>query len=189
MKKGKPQRDQGSTESRPTRRKDKGGRPAKITIAVVQQVGELMALGVPEAYACELHGVNPETFGPAVSRKPEFKRAMMVHHAKFMVRLGKACISGGEWVPVLNRHGDPVFDEREVQIMRHVPWQGMMALAERRYKPFYNRTEVHKPNEGKGESGGLMSAEEMADLERMTKALVASLDKPAAGGKSTTDKH
>ncbi len=172
-------RDQGSTESRPTgkRTPPRRGRPPKITIKEVRAIGELMALGVPEAYACELHGVNPETFGPAVSRKPEFKRAMMVHHAQFMAESLKIIKEGGERVMVMTTEGASE---------KILPWTGRAWILERRYKPHFNKTEVHKPGEGKGEHGGLMTAEEMADLERMTKALVASLDPThpkAPGGK------
>lgn len=171
-------RDQGSTESRPTgkRTPPRRGRPPKITIKEVRAIGELMALGVPEAYACELHGVNPETFGPAVSRKPEFKRAMMVHHAQFMAESLKIIKEGGEVLRTAEGADD---SGKQVFKDRIVPWTGRAWILERRYKPHFNKTEVHKPGEGKNESGGLMTAEEMADLERMTKALVASLD----GGK------
>src|SRR5215471_20871630 len=90
--KGKRGKGSGSSAPLPS----KGGRPAKITLKTVAAVGELMALGVPDEYACALHGVNPETFGPAVSRKPEFKEAMKRHHAAFMARACRAIADGGE---------------------------------------------------------------------------------------------
>ena len=169
--------DQGSTESRPTSG-SRGGRPAKITAAVVEEVCEHMALGVPEVYACALVGVNPETFGPAVCRNPEFKAIKMRHDARFMADSLKKIRDGGEWVPVLNTDGSPVVDEAGRPVLKHVPWQGRAWIMERRYKPHFNKTDIVKDKEGAGEQGGLMPAATMAELERMTKEMVREMERP-----------
>ncbi len=151
------------------RNKKKAGRPAVITPAVVEAVGELMALGVPEEYACTLQGVKPATFGPAVCRNPDFKAIMMRHHAQFMADSLRIIKEGGEKVTLdagLDKAGNPVTEEKVL------PWTGRAWILERRYKPHFTKTEVHKPGEGKGEQGGLMSEAEMLQLEQMTRALV-----------------
>ncbi len=147
---------------RPARR-NKGGRPPKITLGVVQEIGALMALGVPEEYACALHGVNPETFGPAVSRKPAFKAAMRVHHARFMAESLQIIKEGGERVTVETADGPSE---------KILPWTGRAWILERRYKPHFNKTDIVKGSEDRGDKGGLMTQDEMLELEKITKHLV-----------------
>jgi hypothetical protein len=142
--------------------KAKRGRPAKITLAVVREVGELMALGVPEDYACALVGVNAETFGPAVSRKASFKAAMKVHHAQFMAESLKIIKEGGERVTVTTADGPSE---------KILPWTGRAWILERRYKPHFNKTDVLKNTEAPGERGGF-TADDLLEMEQMTKALL-----------------
>lgn len=146
---------------------NKGGRPAKITASVVEEVCEHMALGVPEEYACALVGVNPATFGPAVCRNPEFKAIKLRHDAKFMSDSLRVIKEGGERVTVETTEGPSE---------KVLPWTGRAWILERRYKPHFNKSEVVKPTEGENEKGGLMTTAEMADLEKMTKALVREMD-------------
>jgi len=142
---------------------NKGGRPPKITLSKVERIGALMALGVPEDYACALHGINPESFGPAVSRNPGFKCAMKVHHAQFMVEALEIIKAGGERVMVETADGPSE---------KILPWTGRAWILERRYKPHFNRTDTHALTDSKG-GGGLMTDAELGELERMAKALVA----------------
>jgi hypothetical protein len=151
----------------PRKNKPGAGRPRRITSAVVAKVAESMSYGVPEEYACLLHGVNPASYGPAVSRNETLKTIAKTQHAKFMLRLGKACANGGEFEPVLDKDGAPVFDDRNVQVMRHIPWQGMMTLAERRYKPHYNKTDTHALTTTEG--SGLLTEADMLELEKIVK--------------------
>ena len=51
------------------------------------------------------------------------------------------------------------------------PWTGLAWILERRHKPQFNKTEVIKAREGPGE-GGLMTADEMLELEKLTKRMV-----------------
>lgn len=154
----------------------KGGRPAVITAAKVEAIGELMALGVPEDYACALEGINPESFGPAVSRSPAFKRIMRVHHARFMAESLKIIKEGGERVMVETTEGPSE---------KILPWTGRAWILERRYKPHFNRTDIVKDKEGAGERGGLMSPQEMAELEQITKALVKEVGGERGEGRGT----
>lgn len=142
------------------------GRPPKITAAMVERVAALMADGTPEEFACAACGVNPETFGPAVSRNPEFKAIKRRHDAKFITESLAIIKAGGEKLQLadgVDKHGDEVFVEK---IM---PWTGRAWILERRYKPHFNKTEVHKDRETAGESGGLLSEQDMIDLERAVK--------------------
>jgi hypothetical protein len=148
------------------KRKLANGRPAKITAKVVEEIGAMMALGVPEDYACALHGINPATFGPAVSRSEAFKNIMRVHHARFMAESLQIIKEGGERIQIATEQG---FTEK---IM---PWSGRAWILERRYKPHFTRTDILKGSEAPGERGGLMSAEDLKELEKMGRALVKEL--------------
>jgi len=157
-----------------TKKKQPVGRPAKITLSVVDKVGELMALGIPEEHACALCGVNAATFGPAVSRSEAFKAALKLHHARFMARALKGIAAGGE-VAQFTDQDDNVRDVR-------LPWQGLAWILERRYKPHFNKTEVHKDKEADGERGGLLTAADMAELERIMRAEVIEGERLKAEG-------
>lgn len=146
--------------------KNKGGRPAVITAAVVDEVCGHMALGVPEEYACAMVGVNPATFGPAVSRSEVFKAISRGHHAKFMAESLGFIKQGGERITL--KSGEDK-DGNDIFVDKVLPWQGRAWILERRYKPHFNRTEVVKPQQGPGEGGGLMTEQDMADLEKAMK--------------------
>jgi len=143
-----------------TKPKNKGGRPPKVTLAKVEAIGELMALGVPEDYACALHGILPETFGPAVSRNPAFKWAMRVHHAKFMAESLQIIKEGGERVMVETTEGPSE---------KILPWTGRAWILERRYKPHFNRTDTHAVS--KADGSAFFSEADMQEMERIGRAL------------------
>jgi hypothetical protein len=144
------------------------GRPAKVTLAKVEEIGKLMAIGVPEDYACALHGINPATFGPAVSRNPRYKAAMMLHHAQFMAESLAIIKKGGEVITVTSTDDEG----KETSQEKVLPWSGRAWILERRYKPHFNRTDVVKDrDDAPGERGGF-TAEQLLDMERITKALV-----------------
>lgn len=154
--KGKGQKDNGRNV----------GRPRVITAAVVEEVSALMAKGVPEEFACSLCGVNPETYGPAVSRNPEFKNIARRHHAEYIAESMDIIKAGGEKVQLLageDKEGNPIYAEK---IM---PWTGRAWVLERRYKPHFNRTEVVKGKEDPGERGGLLNEQDMLELEKAVK--------------------
>jgi hypothetical protein len=152
------------------KKKSKGGRPRKITRQIVEEVGEYMADGIPQDYACALVGVNASTFGPVVSRREDFREIMLLKHARYMARALKAIKEGGEEIIYRDASGAPEMDKDGVTKTRIRPWTGFAWVLERRYKPHFNRTEVHKPAESHGESGGLTMAE-AAELEKMAKAM------------------
>ena len=151
------------------KRVNKGGRPRKITAAVVEEVAALMATGVPEEYACSLCGVLAETYGPAVSRSPELKAIARTHHARFITESLEIIKKGGEVIQIVDgtdESGQPVLREKVM------PWTGRAWIMERRYKPHFTRTEVVKGAESVGERGGLMLAvEEQAELEQLAKSM------------------
>jgi hypothetical protein len=144
-------------------KKGKAGRPRKITLAKVNEVGELMATGVPERYACALAGVNAETFGPAVSRNPEFREAMEKHHARFMADSLKIIAQGGEVESMTS--GDKTYD-------RVKPWTGRAWILERRYKPWFNKTDTVAMTDPKGASLPL-TADDMKELEQIGREMTA----------------
>lgn len=145
----------------PGAKRKSAGRPAKITAAVVERVAETMSYGVPEEYACELHGVNAATFGPAVSRNEAFKAIKKRWDARFIERACKGIAQGGEVEKFVNAEGE----ERDVR----KPWQGLAWLLERRYKPHFNRTDQHALTAPGGEP--VLSEEAMADLSRIAREL------------------
>lgn len=146
----------------------KNGRPQKITAAVVEEVSAHMALGVPEEYACALAGVNPATFGPAVSRSEEFKAIKRRHDARFMVESLSIIRAGGEKIELAagqDKEGNPIVEEKMM------PWTGRAWILERRYKPHFNRTEVLKPKEDANEAGGLLTRKDLDEMEQMARKL------------------
>lgn len=146
--------------------KNKGGRPPVITRKVVERVSELMALGMPEEDACALAGVNPETFGPAVSRKPEFKALHRVNKAKFMERALLAIANGGEMHAV----ADVDKDGNEITRMERVPWTGLAWILERRHKPYFNKRDEVAHGLA-GVPGMYFTSEEERMLEDMARDL------------------
>lgn len=140
----------------------KEGRPPKITAAVVEKVAETMSYGVPEEYACALHGVNPATFGPAVSRSEAFKAIKRRHDARFIERACKGISAGGEIEQLANAEGET----RDVR----KPWQGLAWLLERRHwKDFMKKDRVEVTGK---DGGGVLGEADMLELERIVKARV-----------------
>lgn len=164
------------------RKKSKGGRPRTITAKIVEEVGEYMADGIPQDYACALVGVNSATFGPVVSRREDFREIMLLKHARYMARALKAIKEGGEEITYTQSDGAPQMDKDGLPMTRIRPWTGFAWVLERRYKPHFNKTEVHKPQESKGESGGL-TLDQVAELEKMAKAMYVGAIEPKGAKK------
>jgi hypothetical protein len=82
----------------------KRGRPASLTLDLVEQIAEKIGKGVPEKYACLLFGVSLEAFNKAKQRKPEFLEAVEVEKAVFIDRaldhiaMGGPSASGHRWI-------------------------------------------------------------------------------------------
>lgn len=143
--------------------KPQGGRPPIITPEVVEKVGDLMAIGVPEEHACALHGVNPLTFGPAVSRNPKLKAIMMRKHARFIVDCMEKIRDGGERVTL---------DTPDGPKERIIPWQGRAWMLERRYWKHFSKKDVMRHGLAPPDAGGAeLTAEQMTALEKMAKAM------------------
>ena len=159
-----------SREQATDRQRNKGGRPAIITAAVVEEVAALMAGGVPEHFACALVGVNPETFGPAVSRTPQFRAIKDRHDARFIAASVKIIREGGEKIQLqtgTDETGAPVMTEKVL------PWTGRAWLLERRYKPHFNKTDTHALTDGAGKDKALEA--DLVELEKvMKKAILGS---------------
>lgn len=136
-------------------KKGKAGRPRKITLAVVNKVGALLALGMPQEYACALNGVNASTFASSVCINEELKEALRIHHARFMRDALKSIKEGGKRIMLAS--GDGMNE-------RLAPWTGLAWILERRYKPHFNRTDTHAITDDKGTP---MFAP--ADLEELAK--------------------
>lgn len=131
--------------------KNKGGRPAKLTLALVEEIGDCIALGMTEEQACLLVGVSYKSFKSAQTRKPEFAVAIKERQAVFLDEALKA-IRGG------------------IQ-----GWQGRAWILERRHKPQFNRTDTHAVTDPEGKAA--FTAEDLLDMEKMTKALVKDMRK------------
>ena len=106
------------------KKKSKGGRPRVITRQIVEEVGEYMADGIPQDYACALVGVNASTFGPVVSRREDFREIMLLKHARYMARALKAIKEGGEEIVQTNEKGEPEKDKNGLTQTRIRPWTG-----------------------------------------------------------------
>jgi hypothetical protein len=124
-------------------RRSKGGRPAKITMAVVEAVGKSIALGMTEEQACLGEGVNPVSFHSATMRKPEFATAIKRAQVEFLkVALPK--IAAGK------------------------DWYGLAWLLERRHGSQFRRTDTSVVAVA-GDGGFVLNEEEFAELERIAK--------------------
>jgi len=60
------------------------GRPATITLPIVQHIGQLIAKGMTEEQACMRVGINHCSFRTARSRTPEFESAIKQAQADYM---------------------------------------------------------------------------------------------------------
>jgi len=87
------------------------GRPAMITLALIQQVGQLIAKGLTEEQACLRVGINLASFRTARSRNPEFEAAIKQAKADFLDQAIDTIAKGGRgwqglaWL-LERRHGD-----------------------------------------------------------------------------------
>jgi hypothetical protein len=144
--------------------KSKVGRPAKITLPVVAEVGKLIALGLTEEQACLAQNppVNLGSYRSACNRNEEFATAVKKAQAEFLVRAVKAISEGGEVEYGLTADGKP--SQRVKQ------WTGLAWILERRHKPQFNRVEGHAITDSQG--GELLTEKDMLELEQITKSEV-----------------
>ncbi len=136
------------------------GRPAKITIEVVRDVGEWIGKGMTEEQACAYCGVNPATFGPAVARNPalkaELNRAQLTFMATALERMSSGCAEG---------------------------WTSMAWILERRHRKQFCRVEVHAAADQNGELLGF-TPEQVEEMRRMAlEKAMADRDEEGRGGK------
>lgn len=99
------------------KKKSRGGRPPVVTLDKVIIIGQLIALGLTEDQACRAEKVNPATFGPAVSRNPEFRNALKDAQSVFLAQAVRHIYSG------------------------ITGWQGAAWILERRHKSQFARIE------------------------------------------------
>ena len=91
--------------------RNKGGRPAIITLPVVEKVAKLMAKGMTEEQACVRVGIKHCSLRTAKSRNPEFESAIKTAHAEFLDRAldrigtGTRGWQGMAWI-LERRHGE-----------------------------------------------------------------------------------
>jgi len=87
------------------------GRPPIITLALIQQVGQLIAKGLTEEQACLRVGINHCSFRTAKHRNPEFETVLKEFHAQFLDQAIDTIAKGGRgwqglaWL-LERRHGD-----------------------------------------------------------------------------------
>lgn len=92
--------------STPRKLRQKGGRPAQITLAVAEEIGKLVARGMPERSACHLMTppVNYESFRSAKRRNPrlglvvEQARAEFIAHALEVIQEDGIGSAGCRWI-------------------------------------------------------------------------------------------
>lgn len=112
-----------AAEATPSKRKRrtvkrKGrGRPPKLTMEILQEVGHLIAMGLTQSQACLHLGVCLATLRSALQTKPAFSSVMEKACADFLVEATRKIYSG------------------------QVGWQGAAWILERRHKPQFNRVE------------------------------------------------
>jgi hypothetical protein len=92
------------------------GRPAKLTLSHIGEVGQRIALGLTEEQACLSVGVNYKTFVSARKRNPEFAGVVKRCQAEFLLRALNDIRSGKKG------------------------WQGCAWILERRHRPQFDRT-------------------------------------------------
>ncbi len=87
------------------------GRPATITLDLIQKVGTLIARGLTEEQACLRVGINHHSFRTARQRNPEFELAIKRAQADFLdsatesISKGARGWQGLAWI-LERRHGD-----------------------------------------------------------------------------------
>jgi hypothetical protein len=92
------------------------GRPAIITLALIEQVGQLIAKGLTEEQACLRVGINLSSFRTARSRNTDFEVAIKQAKADFLDQAIDTIAKGGRG------------------------WQGLAWLLERRHADQFRRT-------------------------------------------------
>ena len=78
-------------------KRQKGGRPAQITLAVAEAIGALVAKGMPERSACHLMTppVNHESFRAARRRNPQIGLVIEQAQAEFLFKALKVIQADG----------------------------------------------------------------------------------------------
>lgn len=147
----------------------KRGRPPKITLPIVQKIGEWIALGMTEEQACCKEGVNLRTFQSA-KEKEEFSAPIKKAQAEFLARALTAIADGGEpdVVTVRGTGGIPIS-----KVVGRKPWTGLAWILERRHKPQFNRTETVAPSDDMGRP--FISAKVFEAFEQVGKDLTAAM--------------
>jgi len=101
------------------------GRPAIITLPIVQHIGQLIAKGMTEEQACLRVGVNHMSFRTARQRNPEFESAIKQAQADYMdesldiVGKGKPGWQGRAWI-LERRHGDQFRRTTGMEVTAHI---------------------------------------------------------------------
>lgn len=103
-------------------RKPKSG--VRIDIEVIRRIGERIAMGVPDKYACLLERVEYESFRMARERHPEWdviidsERAVFIHDALTVMR---GCEKGHRGLEfILERRHKDLFNRVETQVTNNV---------------------------------------------------------------------
>lgn len=134
----------------------KPGRPAKLTLSVVREIGENIALGLTEEMACLAcePPVNLESYRSACKRNATFCTTVKRAKAKFLVEALGTIKRGGEVVQLEDAEGN----------LRDVtrPWQGLAWILERRHKAEFSRLEL-TANTGPAPADGILVT---PDVER-----------------------
>src|SRR5262245_20026526 len=87
------------------------GRPATITLPVIEEVGRLIAKGMTEEQACIQVGIKHSSFRTAKHRNPEFETAIKEAQAAYVDKALDVIGKGGRgwqgpaWI-LERRHGD-----------------------------------------------------------------------------------
>jgi hypothetical protein len=101
------------------------GRPATITLALVQDVARLIAKGMTEEQACIRVGINHASFRTAKSRNPEFESAIKEAHANYLdesldiIGKGGRGWQGRAWI-LERRHGDQFRRNSALELSGHL---------------------------------------------------------------------
>ncbi len=101
-------------------RKRRPGRPAKVTLAQIEQIGQDIALGLTEEQACVRQRVNLNSFRTAKRRNPAFESVIQIARADFAyqalkdIREGKRGWQGAAWI--LERRHQPQFARAYVAV-------------------------------------------------------------------------
>ncbi len=79
------------------RKQRRGGRPAQITLAVVEAIAQHVARGMPERSACHLMTppVNYESFRAAKRRNPQLRLVIEQAQAEFLFKALKVIQADG----------------------------------------------------------------------------------------------